>query len=135
MTKLVLDTNILIYALDVSSAFYGPASELLRSEQNKLFITAKSISEYFAVCSKLRIEPDVVFGFYEDLKRNGTILFPNQDSLTRLEALVRTYQPKGNRVYDVEIVSIMLSYDMQVLATFNVDDFKAIREVEIFRPV
>jgi hypothetical protein len=97
-----------------------------------LFTTTKNISEYFAVCSKLGIDPAKVFGFYNDLQQNLSFLYPSQTSLQHFEGLLRKYQPRGNRVFDVKIVSIMLASSIRMIATFNVDDFKNITEVQLY---
>ncbi len=131
MNKLVVDTNILIYALDESSIFHVKASAILQDENNLLFTTSKNISEYFAVCSKLGVDEGKVLGFYEDLTHNIIFLFPNEHSLQHFQVLLKKYKPKGNRVYDIEIVSIMLANNIKRVATFNVDDFKNIDEIEI----
>ncbi len=132
MNKIVLDTNVLIYALDIQSAFHERSVAILQAEDNQLFITTKNISEYFAVCSKLAIEREKVFGFYEDLLTNVIFLYPSEASLQFFHFLLQKYEPKGNRVYDVEIVSVMLAHQLRHVATFNVADFRDIAEVEIF---
>jgi predicted nucleic acid-binding protein len=131
MIKIVVDTNILIYALDESSEVHIRACEILKNEYNLLFITKKNISEYFSVCSKLEIDVNKVWGFYEDITHNLNVLYPSIDSLTYFEQLLKKYKPRGNRVYDVEIVSIMLASTIDYIATFNVDDFKNISEVGV----
>jgi len=131
MNKIVLDTNILIYALDQSSTFHQRASSILQDSNNALFIPSKVLAEYFAVCSKLGIDQSKVIGFYTDLQRNATFLFPTATSLDHFLRLLEQYQPKGNRVFDLEIVSVMLANDLQVIATFNVSDFQPIEEVRL----
>jgi predicted nucleic acid-binding protein len=131
MNKVVVDTNILIYALDESSTFHVKASAILQDENNLLFTTSKNISEYFAACSKLGVDASKILGFYEDLTQNIIFLFPNEHSLQHFQVLLKKYKPKGNRVYDIEIVSIMLANNIKRVATFNIDDFKNIEEVEI----
>ncbi len=132
MSKLLLDTNVLIYALDETSAFHQKAAAILRNEDEQLFTTTKNLSEYFAICTKLNIDPGQMFGFYGDLQENLTFLYPNQTSLQQFELLLKKYRPKGNRVFDVEIVSVMLANNIEKIATFNIDDFKSISEVEIY---
>ena len=97
-------------------------------------LVEKNISEYFAVCSKLPVDRAHAVAFYEELLINATILYPNLASLQHFQSLLAKYQPKGNRVYDVEIVSIMMSYELKKIATFNEADFKSIDEVEIYAP-
>ncbi len=64
MSKVLLDTNILIYALDRSSAFYKESVHIIENSNFHLYIASKVISEYFAVCSKLEMESSDALGFY-----------------------------------------------------------------------
>jgi predicted nucleic acid-binding protein len=43
----------------------------------------------------------------------------------------RKYNPRGNRVYDIEIVSVMLANGLKKVATANIDDFSNIDEIEV----
>jgi len=131
MNNLLLDTNVFIYALDNSSKFHNKSVELFENIDNNLFITTKNISEYFSVCSKLKFEINKALGFYADIKANFTILFPNEVSLNIFESLFKKYSPHGNRVYDIEIVSIMIASGLNKIATANVSDFNSIDEIEI----
>ncbi len=131
MINLVLDTNILLYALDESAVFHSKSLEIMRSTSFNHFITTKSISEYFAVCSKLDYEREKVMAFYEDMQENMFFLFPSKKSLSIFTELIEKYQPRGNRIFDIEIVSIMLANEVKNLATFNINDFKNIIEINL----
>ena len=131
MTDLLVDTNILIYAMDKSSAYHPIAKSILINPSYKLFITTKNVSEFFAVSSKLKIDLQTCFDFYRDIKYNCNILLPSVTSLPLFETLVQQYQPKGNRVFDIEIVSVMLANAIQQIATFNQKDFIHIKEVQV----
>jgi predicted nucleic acid-binding protein len=131
MTKIVIDTNVLIYGRDQSSAFHQNAVKVLTDVSSELYVTTKTISEYFAVCTKLGIKERDIWNFFEDLKRNTSFLMPDSESLIQFEDLITKYKPIGNRVYDMEIVSVMLSNGIQKLATANVIDFQAVKEIEI----
>lgn len=131
MNNILLDTNILVYAFDETSEFHQRASELFLNDENNLFVATKNISEFFAVCSKLNLDLNKTFGFYSDLKENCNILKPTDKSLDIFETLIKKYNPRGNRVYDIEIVSIMLANELKKVATANIDDFKNIDEIEL----
>jgi len=104
----------------------------LHNPDYNLFITSKNISEFFAVTSKFKISLQSSLGFYEEFKTSSKILFPTEKSLSIFEKLIQQYQPKGNQVFDVEIVSIMLDNNLNHIATFNQKDFVNITEVYIF---
>jgi len=131
MIDIFIDTNILVYALDKQSVFYYKASGLLTNENNNLFITTKNISEYFCVCTKMNLNRDTIFNFYKDFRKNCTLLFPNDISIKKFETLITKYNPKGNRIFDFEIISVMLASNIRKIATFNKTDFINISEIEL----
>lgn len=128
-SKIVFDTNILIYALDADSVHHAFAVKIFKSFKN-CYITSKTVSEFVAVLSKMGLY-NVIEIELERLNSIFTILTPNENSLKIFKDLVLKYRPKGNRVYDFEIVSVMLAYDIKKIATINTDDFKSIKEIEI----
>ncbi|MEX8548727.1 MAG: type II toxin-antitoxin system VapC family toxin [Mucilaginibacter sp.] len=130
-TNLLIDTNVLIYTLNKDSVYHQVADDLLLNPNYNLFVTTKNISEFFAVASKLKIALSSCLSFYAEVKLNFTILFPSITSLLIFEKLVQQYQPKGNLVFDLEIVSIMLDNGIDQIATFNQKDFVNIKEVHV----
>ncbi len=132
MNNILIDTNLMIYAFDETSNYYEQSVGLLQNDDFELFVTTKNISEFFAVCSKLKIDFSKTFGFYEDLKNNVTVLKPTDQSLSHFEILLQKYHPKGNLVYDIEIVSIMLANNLKTIATANIGDFENIEEIVLF---
>ncbi|MCO6488534.1 MAG: hypothetical protein J5I98_08970, partial [Phaeodactylibacter sp.] len=90
---------------------YG-ATALISDPSLNLFTATKNISEYFAVCSKLNIPLQKAYGFYKQVCQNTQILYPGHQSLSVLEQLLQKYQPTGNRVYDMEIVSVAIVHQI-----------------------
>ncbi len=132
MTNVLIDTNVFIYALNADSEYHDKCVRLLYGEE-QLFTTSKNISEYFAVCSKLNIDSHLIWTFYNSLLTNVTLLYPNEISMKIFEELILKYKPSGNRVFDIEIVSIMLSSGLAEIATLNHKDFLLVTEINLFR--
>jgi len=44
MSKILVDTNVFIYAFDESSQFHKKTVAILENEENELFTTTKNIS-------------------------------------------------------------------------------------------
>jgi len=128
-SKVVLDTNILIYALDSGSIHHDFAVKFIESHHN-CYITTKTVSEFVAVLSKMGLY-NVVENELGKITSAFTVITPNEKSLDIFKELILKYHPKGNRVYDFEIVSVMLAHGIKKIATINVDDFKDIKEIEI----
>lgn len=131
MSKVLLDTNILIYALDKSCTAHVQCLSLLQDPQLEFYITTKNISEYFAVCSKLNFDFSSVEIFYRSICQNTTILFPDSNSLSVFESLMAKYRPRGNRVFDFEIIAVALANQIFEIATMNVADFSNVSEIRL----
>ena len=131
MNKLILDTNVLIYGMDAQSKFHASAISVLTNPDYSLFLPVKVVSEFFAVCSKLNIPTADALRFYKEAQKNAEIIFPDPVSLTCLEQLIQKYQPRGNLVFDLEIVSIALANQITLIATANLTDFKHISEITL----
>lgn len=129
MSKLIIDTNVLIYGLDTDSGFHTSAVNILTSSDYELFVPTKVISEFFAVASKLSVPTTIAFQFYREVQENTTLVFPNLISLGYFEQLIQKYQPRGNRVFDLEIVSVAMGHDIPEIATANLNDFQGIDEI------
>lgn len=130
-TKILVDSNVFVYAYDGISAFHQDAVIFLSDPNVDFFSTTKNISEFFAVLSKMHQPFDKIFRFYQDIRRNTTLLFPTDTSLNILEELLKKYQPRGNRIYDMGIVSIALANGIPEIRTVNVKDFSGVTEISV----
>jgi predicted nucleic acid-binding protein len=131
-SDILLDTNILVYALDSSNAYHEQAKNLLNSPDFNFIISTKNISEYFAICSKLNVPISRAIMFYSSLRENCQVIFPGEASLLIFEQLIQKYQPRGNRVFDMEIISIALANGISQIATVNSKDFEEVKEIAIY---
>ena len=41
--------------------------------------------------------------------------------------------PRGNRIYDLEVTSVMLDNSIQEIATINIIDFVYMTEINVFK--
>ena len=130
-TNIVVDTNIFLYALDDQNIYHSRAATLLNNPSYILNMTTKNVSEYFAVASKLNIDFVKAFAFYKQVCANTTLLFPDNQSLSVFENLLQKYQPRGNKVFDLEIVSIALAHQISTIATVNAKDFDSFSEITV----
>jgi predicted nucleic acid-binding protein len=131
MTDVLLDTNVLVYSLDQSSVFHTRCLKLLSDPALNFFCASKNVSEYFAVCTKLNFPYAEVLAFFNQVEQNATILFPGPVSLHHFKQLFAKYSPRGNRIYDVEVVSVMLQNGISQIATINTADFSGINEIQL----
>ena len=115
MSKIVLDTNILIYSIDEESQYFDKAQKIIFNSNLELFTTSKNLSEFLSVITRI---PD------------SSLLL--DEALTIVQDLLFKYKPIGLKIHDFEIMSIALSNEIRTLATLNVKDYKEVSEIEIY---
>jgi predicted nucleic acid-binding protein len=130
--KILLDTNILLYAMDKSSKYHSISVGILENEKFKLFTSLKNISELISVNSKKGVDKKITLNFItETILEISELIFPTKKSFNEFLKIISNYEVRGNKVYDMEIVSIMLAHELDTIATFNHKDFIEIDEIKI----
>lgn len=134
MSKIVIDTNMLIYAIDNNSPHQGKSQAIINDQSHELYVTSKNISEFYAVATR-GIDPFIdvndavrVIMHYRTIMH---VLYPDENSSLVLDKLIQKYQPRGLKIHDYEIAAIALSNDINYIATFNVADFERIEEITV----
>src|SRR5690625_459287 len=134
MSKILVDTNILVYGIDEDSAFFKRAREILEQEKYQLVTTSKNLIEFLAVTTKTsgyNLENNTALEIIEEIIQGIEIVYPTQESMAIFLDLMNRYQPKGLKVHDFEIISIGLAHEIQKVATFNTKDFKSVKEITL----
>ncbi len=134
MNNILIDTNLLIYAIDEDSKYYNSVQKILDDESNNLFTTSKNISEFLAVITRypgksISIKDALVV--IKEFKSFFTVLYPSEESNLIFIDLLKRYSPHGLKIHDYEIISIALSYGIKSIATVNKKDFSGIKEIEL----
>ncbi len=135
--NVLLDTNVLMYAVQDDSEFYERSQLVLNDLTLELFVTSKNLVEFVVAITKgekplatVNQALDMMETFEEQLH----VLYPNFASLIEFERLVSVYQIRGLRVHDAEIAAIGLANGVSTIATFNTDDFKNLQEITLVTP-
>ena len=134
MSKVLVDTNTLIYGIDEDSAFFKRARRILEQENYQLVTTSKNLIEFLAVTTKssgYNLDNETALGIIEEIIQGIEIVYPTQESMAIFLDLMNRYQPKGLKVHDFEIISIGLAHGVHEVATFNTKDFKSVKEISL----
>ena len=134
MSKVLVDTNILVYGVDEDSAFFKRARKILEQKKNQLVNTSKNLIEFLAVTTKssgYNLKNDTALEIVEEIIQGVEIVYPTQESMAIFLNLMNLYQPKGLKVHDFEIISIGLANGVREVATFNTKDFKSVKEISL----
>lgn len=131
MSKILADTNILVYAIDEDSKFFNRSRNILEQEKYKVVTTSKNLIEFLAVTTKAsgyNLSNNEALEIIEEIIEGIEIVYPSQESMAIFLELMNKYQPKGLKVHDFEIISIGLAHGIKDVATFNTKDFKSVKE-------
>jgi len=132
MTKVLIDTNILVYGIDEDSSFFNSARRILEDGEYQLVTTSKNLIEFLVVATKssgYNLDNDLALEVLEEIIFSFEIVYPTQESMAIFIDLMNMYNPKGLRLHDFEIISIGLAHGIQNVATFNTKDFKSVKEI------
>ena len=135
-SSILVDTNILIYAIDADSKFHNSFIKFLSATEISFFTTIKNISEFLVVLTRkagIDIPVTTCLQILDSLLSNIDILYPDPMTLKTFYDLINKYKPRGLWIHDIEIVSIAISHGISKIVTNNIDDFKRIEEIEIVR--
>jgi predicted nucleic acid-binding protein len=132
MRKVVFDTNYFIYASAIVSDFTEKAIEQLQRKDIEVCITLKNLSEIWAVLTKQNIPTNEINEMVQNIINNTKLLLPDKQTSKLFNDLCLKYKPRGNRVYDIEIVAIALTNNITEIASFNTKDFQEITEISLF---
>lgn len=134
MSKLLIDTNILVYGIDQDSKFFTQSRNILDHADHQLVTTSKNLLEFLSVVTRdsgYDLKTDIALEILDDIIRGINVIYPNQDSLAIFLELMDRYQPTGLKVHDFEIISIGLAAGIHQVATFNEKDFKNVKEISL----
>lgn len=135
MSRILLDTNLLIYSIDKDSKYFDKANSFFSEYKYELFTTSKNLSEFLAVTTRLPKSPlslEDALLVIEDFKGSLTVLYPTEKTYSIFLNLLRKYRPIGLQIHDFENISIGLANSINKVATFNKKDFERVRELKIF---
>lgn len=135
---MLIDSNILIYAINADSPKNGLAKKFLEDNLRKVQIAHQSIFETIRVLThkkfsnpmKVKAAAEAVYAILEP----GRVVTPNETSLYLGLELIKKHNLTGNRIFDAYLAATALSNDIGVIATDNVKDFKIFEGIEIINP-
>ena len=116
MNNILIDTNLLIYAIDEDSKYYNSVHMILDDVSNNLFTTSKNISEFLSVITRypgksISIKDALIV--IKEFESIFTVLHPSEESNLIFIDLLKKYSPHGLKIHDYEIISIALSYKIR----------------------
>lgn len=139
MNNLILvDSNILIYAINSRSSKHVQAQDFLQRNVKSLALAHQNILESMRVLTHERFAnpmvPHDALLAIENISRNCTIISPDIEALRLAEAFIRKHSTAGNRIFDVYLAATAIASGVTKIATDNTKDFTRFGQLEIINP-
>jgi predicted nucleic acid-binding protein len=135
---MLIDTNILIYAINTSSPKHGSAQQFLRERRANLVVADQNVLEALRVLTHGKYSHPITFFQAEKavtaMVSAMTIVSPNEETLPTAILLMQKYARAANRIFDAYLVATMLTHGVKEIATDNERDFQIFAEISVFNP-
>jgi uncharacterized protein len=138
----VIDTNVLVYALDGDAPQHAAARAVLdaaREGSTTLYVTSQILCEFYSTVTNARRVPKPssaaeAIAVIADLLTVLQVLPIPADTIDRVLDLLRRRPVTGGDVFDLHIVAAMQANGIGRIYTFNVADFAAFPELAVVTP-
>lgn len=135
----VVDTNVLVYALDADAPQHAAARALLeagRDPANTLYVTPQILGEFYATVTNPRRVPKPrsaaeASAAIADLLTYVHVLPLPANTVGLWLDLLRRHPVTGGDVFDLQIAATMQANGMQRIYTFNTADFAVFGELAV----
>jgi predicted nucleic acid-binding protein len=141
--KILVDTNVLIYATLSNDPRYKTANkvlELRHHRKNKLFISAQNLSEMYPNLTGPKTQPSDSPTIARQkittlASLDHCVVLPVTDIVVQkaLELCVK-YHVTKQKFFDMQLVALMLLENIPVIVTENISDFSFIKGIKAINP-
>ncbi len=142
----LLDTNVLVYAMDETSAFHAASRKVVlracdTAAEERLCVTPQVLAELFAVVTnpkrvrRPRTSAEALIAVEQFLALpNLSVLPVPVDVVSRWIALARTHELSASRVFDAQLAATALANGVKRIYTYDRAHFACFNAIEIVTP-
>jgi toxin-antitoxin system PIN domain toxin len=140
---MIVDANILLFAVDRSSPFHRGATAWLTDALNgprRVGMPWQSLGAFLRIATNPRalerpLEPGAAFSFVRDWLSRPSVWTPapTDRHADVLESLIERYQVRGNLVTDAELAALAIEHGLAVCSADT--DFGRFQEVRWINPI
>ena len=134
--RALVDTNIIVYATDVTSIYHARAKVFLEHmiPSKKLVVTIQNLTELYALFTNKKkipryLTPSEAQRFLAAIMHGGdyTVITPTSQTPMRLLSLLKSYPAKGAEVHDVYLAAVMTDHGVSTIYTADTSVFKKLK--------
>ena len=138
----IVDTNVLVYALDADAPQHAAARALLEAARDGsaiLYVTSQILCEFYSIVTNARRvtrprAPADALGALSDLLAFLHVLPIPAHTVGGWMMLLARHPVTGSDIFDLQIVATMQANSILRIYTFNTGDFAAFSELAVVMP-
>jgi predicted nucleic acid-binding protein len=135
---LLIDSNILVYAISDTSPKQERAQSFLQTNISHLVVAHQNVFESLRVLthSKFQIpmSTDDAIAAINAITDHCRIIAPDYETLEIALALVKKHMLNGDKIFDAYLTATALSAGVTAIATDNTKDFLPFKEINTINP-
>lgn len=133
MHEILLDTNIILYAINKSDKDCKKARNYINDNLPKLAVSDQNINEALRVLTHTKNKkPADIKTALKAVRRitdECTHITPNLETRDTFYRLVKKYKISSKNIFDTYLVATALTNSISHIVTSNVRDFKVFKEI------
>ena len=137
-SNMLIDTNILIYAVNLDSSKYEQAKGFLNNNLGALEVAHQNILEAIRVLAHKKFSNPKklkdALNAISSITQSCYLISPNQSTPYLTLELIKEHKLNGNKIFDAYLAATALSNGINTIATDNTRDFKKFKEIKLINP-
>lgn len=135
---MLIDSNILVYSINLSSPKHKKAQDFLQENLSELAIAHQNIFETLRVLTHpkfpnpMKIEDAI--DAIENILKGCKVISPDYRTHRIALELIKKHELSADKIFDAYLVATALGNDIGIIATDNTKDFKRFLELKIINP-
>lgn len=135
---ILVDSNILVYAINRSSPKHRSAQKFLNQNRDRLVATHQNILETLRVLTHSKfpvpMSTDRAIEAVTAITDACRLVNPSQTASQLALMLVKKHALAGDNVFDAYLAATTMTNDVNTIATDNVKDFRVFEGLEVINP-
>lgn len=135
---MLIDSNILIYAINIDSPKHKKAQSFLQKNIKNLEITHQNILETIRVLTHPKFTKPMkiknALKAIQAIAEACNLIPPTQTSYFLTIEFINKHKLTGNRIFDAYLAATALSNGIDTIATDNISDFKKFKGLNAVNP-
>ncbi len=136
--SILIDSNIIVYALNLGSPKHAPAQAFLLANVGRLVLAQQNICESFRVLTHPKfpnpMSPLQAIKAIDAIAEVSQVITPDETTHHLAFALVQKHKLSGDKIFDAYLAATAISAGVSIIATDNTKDFAALEHITLLNP-